>query len=113
MAIRHLLAALLTTVLASAAAFAGPASGTLLGAAEHGDQALARTLLQQGADVNAAGVDGSTPLHRAVFPDHFEVATLLVQAGAKVQAADRYGVTPLALACLNGNAKMIRLLIEA
>ncbi len=113
MAIRHLLAAFLTTVLASAAAFAGPASGTLLGAAEHGDQALARTLLQQGADVNAAGVDGSTPLHRAVFTDHFEVATLLVKAGAKVQAADRYGVTPLALACLNGNAKMIRLLIEA
>src|SRR3954467_15332769 len=106
-------AALLTTVLTAATAFAAPPPATLLTAAERGDQALARTLLQQGADVNAAGGDGSTPLHRAVFSDHFDIATLLVKAGAKVAVTDRYGVTPLALACLNGNAKMIRLLIEA
>ena len=94
MATRLLLAAFLTTVLASAAAFAAEPGSTLLRAAERGDQALARTLIQQGADVNASSVDGSTPLHRAVFTDHFDVASLLVKAGAKVQAADRYGVTP-------------------
>jgi uncharacterized protein len=113
MATRRFFAAFLTTVLVSAAAFAAEPGGTLLRAAERGDQALARTLIQQGADVNASGVDGSTPLHRAVFTDHFDVASLLIKAGAKVQAADRYGVTPLTLACLNGNSKMIRLLIEA
>ena len=82
-------------------------------AAERGDQALARTLIQQGADVNAPGVDGSTPLHRAVFTDHLDVASLLVKAGAKVGATDRYGVTPLALAAQQGSATVLDLLLKA
>ena len=86
MATRLLLAAFLTTALVSAAAFAAAPNATLLVAAERGDQALVRTLIQQGADVNAPGVDGSTPLHRAVFADHFDVASLLVKAGANVAA---------------------------
>src|SRR5262249_47851063 len=40
-------------------------------------------------------------------------AQLLVRAGADVARPDRYGVTPLALACANGNAGMIRLLLDA
>src|SRR5207342_3108214 len=87
MSTRRCLGAFLTTVLVSAGAFAAEPDATLLRAAERGDQALARALLQQGTDVNAPGVDGSTPLHRAVFTDHFDVASLLVKAGAKVGTA--------------------------
>ena len=76
---RRFLAVFLTTVLVSATAFAAEPSGALARAAERGDQALVRSLIQQGADVNAPGVDGSTPLHRAVFADHLDVASLLRQ----------------------------------
>jgi ankyrin len=113
MAARPFFALFLTAFLVSATAFAAAPNGALALAAERGDQALVRSLIQQGADVNATGIDGSTPLQRAVFADRFDVASLLVKAGARVTATDRYGVTALALACINGNAKMIRLLIEA
>ena len=109
---RRFLAALLTLALVPASAFAAAPGVTLAAAAERGDEAQVRALIQKGADVNAPGVDGSTPLHRAVFADRLDVASLLVKSGAKVTAADRYGVTPLALASLNGSAQMIRLLIE-
>jgi ankyrin repeat protein len=100
-------------LLVPASAFAAAPGAALASAAERGDQAVVRSLLQQGADVNAPGVDGATALHRAVFADHLDVAAMLVKAGAKVSATDRYGVTPLSLACINGDAKMIRMLIEA
>jgi uncharacterized protein len=109
----RLFAIVLTALLAPAAAFAAGPAGALERAAERGDQPVVRSLIQQGADVNAPGVDGSTALHRAVFADHLDVASMLVKAGARVSAVDRYGVTPLALASINGNARMIRLLIEA
>jgi ankyrin len=113
MAARPFFAVFLTTFLVSATAIAAEPNGALALAAERGDQAQVRSLIRQGADVNASGVDGSTPLHRAVFADRLDVVSLLVKAGARVTATDRYGVTALALACINGNAKMIRLLIEA
>jgi ankyrin len=90
----------------------GASNDTLATAAERGDQALVQSLLRKGADVNAPGVDGSTPLHRAVAADRLDVTSVLLKAGARVTATDRYGVTPLSLASLNGDAKMIRLLVE-
>src|SRR6185436_6698081 len=80
MPILRLFAIVLTASLAPSAAFAAGPAGALERAAERGDQTVVRSLLQQGADVNAPGVDGSTPLHRAVFADHLDVASLLVKA---------------------------------
>src|SRR5687767_2701470 len=85
----------------------------LVDAAERGDQATVRTLLQKGADINGARADGLTALHAAVYADHLEVADALLRAGAKATAADRYGVTPLYRAAVNGNAGMIRRLLDA
>lgn len=65
------------------------------------------------ADVNATGIDGTTPLHWAVHFDNVAVADLLLKAGAKVQAANRYGATPLWLACVNGSAAMVDRLLAA
>ena len=78
-----------------------------------GDTVAVRTMIQQGADVNAVAADGTTALHWIVRADDLELAALLIQAGAHVNVADRYGVTPLALACANGNAAMVRKLLEA
>ncbi len=72
-----------------------------------------RALLEQGAGVNAAEIDGTTALHWSVRQDDLETAQLLLRAGANVKAVNRYGVTPLSLACRNGNGAMVELLLKA
>ena len=42
-----------------------------------------------------------------------QAAQLLVRAGANVKAKNRYGVTPLYPAAVNGDAEMIKLLLDA
>ncbi len=93
----------------AASAVAAPRA-TLADAAEQRDRASVRTLLETGADVNAAQVDGTTALHWAAYNDDAETAALLVRAGANVNAVNRYGVPPLAQACTNGNAAIVKLL---
>jgi uncharacterized protein len=85
----------------------------LADAAEQRDTVKVRTLLQTGADVNAAQVDGTTALHWAAYHDDAETVAWLVRARANVNALNRYGVPPLALACTNGNAATVTLLLEA
>src|SRR5215831_197854 len=85
----------------------------LADAAERRDWAGVRTLLQSGADVNGAQVDGTTALHWAVYNDDAEAVSLLLRAKANVNAVNRYDVPPLALACTNGNAAIVKLLLEA
>ena len=109
---RFLAPIIFLTVFLPAAAL-GAEAPPLVDAAERGDQATVRALLQKGADINAARADGLTALHAAVYADHFEVADALLRAGAKAAAADRYGVTPLYLAAVNGNAAMITRLLDA
>jgi ankyrin repeat protein len=90
---------------------AAPAS--LIDAAMAEDVAAARKLLQNNADVNAAAVDGTTPLHWAVHAENTELVDLLIRAKANAGAADRYGVTPLYLACSLGNASIAERLLAA
>jgi ankyrin repeat protein len=85
----------------------------LADAAERQDWAAVRALLQKGADVNAAQVDGTTALHWAVYNDDAETVAALLRAKASVKAVNRFRVPPLALACTNGNAAIVKLLLEA
>lgn len=71
------------------------------------------SLLQQGADVNAAQADGMTALHWAAWHDQLSIAELLIQQGADVNTTNRYDVPPLSLACRNGNGRMVELLLQA
>jgi ankyrin repeat protein len=89
------------------------AIASLADAAEKKDRAKVAGLLKQGADVNAAQVDGMTALHWAAYHDDAAFVSQLLKAGAHAGAANRYGVTPLALACTNGNAEIVTLLLEA
>jgi ankyrin repeat protein len=92
------------------------AAGTpvpLVEAIKNGDAAAVRRLIKERVDVNAAEVDGTTPLHWAARVSDVATAELLIRAGANVKAVNRYDVTPLSVACTNGNAAMIALLLEA
>lgn len=105
-------AILLSATLASAAPPA-PADTALVEAARTGDAVTVRTLVAKRADVNATGVDGTTPLHWAVHHDNAELVELLVRAGADVKKENRYGVRPLWLAAVNGSPKVLALLLRA
>ncbi len=86
---------------------------TLIDAARTADAAALRTLIRQGADVNAAAPDGTTALHWASYRDNVDIADLLIRAGAKVDATNDLGATPLWTASMNGSSAMVRRLLQA
>jgi ankyrin repeat protein len=107
---RWIAIALLST--AACAAAATPES-SLADAVKKADASAVRSLLAKKADVNAAAVDSSMPLHWAVKANSLEIVNLLIDAGANVKAETRYKITPLSLACSNGNAAIIERLLKA
>lgn len=82
-------------------------------AVEQQDGAKAISLLAEGADVNAAQVDGMTALHWAVYHDDTSLVASLLDAGADVHVSNRYGIPPLFLACQNGNGEIVDALLGA
>ena len=99
---------------ASLAVAAAPADDvSLVEAARQQHTTAVRSLLADGASVNASRPDGVTALHWAAQWDDAEIAGLLIDAGANPGSADQYGVTPLTLACTNGSSKMVGRLLDA
>lgn len=87
-----------------------PITGTktpLLFATRQGNLELTRMLVEAGADIEQADVNGVTPLINAILnhsvvninrtgkSDHLKIALYLVEQGANVNAMDWYGQTPL------------------
>ena len=105
--------ALLLTAVWVPAVSAEAVDAGLLAAIRSVDETGVRAALAGGADVTAAELDGTTPLHWAVHADHAPIVDLVLAAGADVDAANRYGVRPLALACTNGSAAIVERLLEA
>ncbi len=69
-------------------------------------------LIDGGADVNAQGADGKTPLHWAAGATPETIAALLL-AGADVNAKDKWERTPLHFISATGSAEIIGQLINA
>lgn len=65
-----------------------------------------------GADVNAAFVDGRTPLHVAVRENQARVVTVLFANGANPNALEAHGFSPLHEAIDKNNAAMVRTLLR-
>ena len=86
MSTRHLTGACLLVMLLPALGFG--ADGRLADAAEHGDQALVRQLIERGVDVNARGVDETTALHHAVHAEQLKIADMLLRGGPPAAAID-------------------------
>jgi uncharacterized protein len=73
-----------------------------------------RTLLKDGADVNAAQGDGMTALHWAALHGDGDLAKMLLYAGANVRATTRLGgYTPLHLASEAGVVGPMQALLDA
>jgi cytohesin len=77
-----------------------------------GDMDRVRELIEEGADVNAEGRRGETPLHAAAAKGHKEIAELLIAKGAEVDA-NRPGYTPLTWAIWNDDRDIIMLLLKS
>jgi len=71
---------------------------------------IIRLLLDKGADINAVGDGGWTPLHLAAAYGKVEVAGLLINRGAKADAKDNLGRTPLDRARENSRTDMVEYL---
>src|SRR3989304_5874612 len=72
-------------------------------AVQASEREKARSLLKDGADVNAAQGDGMTALHWSALSNDVETAEMLLYAGANVKAATRLGAyTPLLLPSRGG-----------
>src|SRR5262249_46610607 len=85
------------------AATATAADSALADAAERGDRAAVKAILERGDDASEAQADGMTALHWAAYRDDLEMARLLGGARADARAVNRYGVAPLSLACTYGH----------
>lgn len=91
-----------------------PAETPVADAAMRGDIAAVRSLLEGGADVNAAQGDGMTALHWAAENGDAALADLLILAGANLEALTRIGgYRPLHLASRGGYARVVQGLLEA
>ena len=85
----------------------------LIDAVKNVDREAVRSLLKQGANVNATQADGATALHWASYRDDLESADLLIRSGANVNARNDLGATPLWAACQNGSESMVARLLTA
>ncbi|CAL1541361.1 unnamed protein product, partial [Lymnaea stagnalis] len=71
-----------------------------------------RTLLQLGAEVDAADLQGVTPLSIAAWYNNYEIADALIEHGALMTRADSAGLTPLHRACCNASLDVVKVLLR-
>lgn len=71
--------------------------------------AIARRLIERGADVNQTGW---TPLHYAATKGHLEMIALMLEQHAYIDAESPNGSTPLMMAASYGTPSAVKLLLE-
>jgi ankyrin repeat protein len=85
----------------------------LRSAAMRGNVDLARTAIEDGADVDSADADGTTALMAAILAGSADVADLLLRSDADADKQDSDGYTALIYAAGSGDLSIVRKLLEA
>jgi hypothetical protein len=80
-------------------------------AADRGDSPVVKALLEKGAGVNAATMEGATALMAAAARGRADIVQLLLDRQADVNAVTSDGKTALAYAANNGQTKVVQLLL--
>lgn len=93
---------------ASALAVAAP----LHDAARDGDLEKARTMINEGAEIDARSDRGETPLILAILAGNDAIAELLIEKGAAIDGRNTGGFTPLHAAAYVDDPAMAELLID-
>jgi ankyrin repeat protein len=73
--------------------------------------AMAETLIELGADVNAAMALQSRPLHTATIAGNLDAMESLLNHSADIDARNAYGFTPLHYAVSNDEIEIVKLLL--
>lgn len=81
-------------------------------AVERGDLAVAKVLIDAGANVNAADTYKQSLVLRASSGNR-DMVKLLIDAGADVNIANSYKITPLASAAEQGQLEIVKMLLAA
>jgi ankyrin repeat protein len=87
--------------------------GKLARLIQDGKRAAAFEMIRSGADVNEAQLDGTRPVHWAVYRVDYDLLAALIAKKAKVDVANEFGYTPLSEAAKQGDARMVKMLIDA
>ncbi|XP_033018696.1 protein phosphatase 1 regulatory subunit 12A isoform X4 [Lacerta agilis] len=83
-----------------------------LAACSSGDTDEVLRLLERGADINYANVDGLTALHQACIDDNVDMVKFLVENGASINQPDNEGWIPLHAAASCGYLDIAEYLIS-
>ncbi|XP_076047558.1 myosin binding subunit isoform X6 [Oratosquilla oratoria] len=83
-----------------------------LAACSAGDKQEVLRLLENGADIDTANVDGLTALHAACIDDNLDMVEFLVDQGAGVNQGDMEGWTPLHATASCGFNSIAKFLID-
>jgi len=70
-------------------------------AALHGHLDICRLLIDKGAQMEAKGRSGDSPLHYAAWEGSIDVVRVLCDRGADIEASNQDGCRPLHHAALN------------
>lgn len=109
---RRLMSLSVVVALLFAVTVRGASNAPVADAAMAKDRETVKTLLKNGADVNASQGDGMTALHWAARNGDLELTQMLLYAGANVKATTRLGsYTPLMMAADQGHANVIKALL--
>ena len=86
----------------------GPMPWSLEYSVMHRQTGATKMLLALGADPNATGTRGTTPLADAALKDNLDGVRLLLEAGARIGAISQAGTQPIHDAALGNSAEVIR-----